>query len=158
MLIKDYTNVNTVIQEKEDTSFLNTVILTFVIDKGKKVKINQLNIFGNTNAATIKLKKSMKGSKEMARISLKPANTESVYGENKNDWKGYLKGKGFLSISKTMQLIEPYVRYGVFTASKFNAKKYEEDKQSLVDYYNSIGYRDAKLSLQIPCIQQKMVT
>ncbi|HOZ51798.1 MAG TPA: POTRA domain-containing protein, partial [Chitinophagaceae bacterium] len=142
---KGYTNVSTVILEKPDTTLINTVILTFVVDKGQKIKINQINIFGNDNASGIKLKKSMKGSKEMARISLKAANTESVYGKNVNDFQSYLKGKGFLSISKTAQLIEPYVRYSVFTASKFNAKKYDEDKLAVIDYYNSIGFRDASI-------------
>jgi len=140
---KGYTNVTTEIQENEDTSLVNTVILTFVIEKGQKVKINQVNIFGNENASSMKLKKQMKGTKEMARISLYGANRESVYGENTNDLHGYLKGRGFLSISKTAQLIDPYVRYGVFSASKFNVKKYEEDKQLMVEYYNSIGFRDA---------------
>ena len=67
----------------------------------------------------------MKGTKEMARISLYSANKESVYGANSSDdFKGYLKGKGFLSLSKTARLMDPYFRYGIFSASKFNAKKY----------------------------------
>jgi outer membrane protein insertion porin family len=142
---KGYTNVKVNVFEKPDTSFINMVILTFVINKGLKVKINQINIFGNENASALKLKKYMKGSKEMARISLHSANNESVLGENQNDLKGYLKGRGYLSLTKTAQLIDPYVRYGVFSASKFNARKYEEDKQTLVQYYNSIGYRDASI-------------
>ncbi|MBL7764505.1 MAG: outer membrane protein assembly factor [Chitinophagaceae bacterium] len=140
---KGYTNVKVDILERPDTSLLNTVILTLIVDKGQKVKINQINIFGNEHASILKLKKQMKGSKEMARISLYSANRESVFGENKNNFIGYLKGKGFLSVSKTAQLIEPYVRYSIFSASKFSEKKYEEDKLALVEYYNSIGYRDA---------------
>lgn len=35
-------------------------------------------------------------------------------------------------------------RFGrLFTPSKFVPKKYEEDKQKLVEYYNKLGYRDA---------------
>lgn len=142
---KGYSNIRTSVQERPDTSMVNTVILTFVINKGNKVKINQVNIFGNDHAPTLKLKKTMKGTKEMSRISLYSANKESIYGENKSDLKGYLKGRGFLSVSKTAQLIDPYIRYGVFSASKFNAKKFEEDKESLLSYYNSIGFRDASI-------------
>ena len=40
---KGYTNVSTVILEKPDTTLINTVILTFVVDKGQKIKINQIN-------------------------------------------------------------------------------------------------------------------
>lgn len=142
---KGYTNVSVGITEKPDTSFINTVILTFNINKGQKVKINQINIFGNENATAYKLKKTMKGSKEMARLSLKSAASESVYGVNENQTRNYFKGKGFLSLSKTLMLLDPYVRYGIFSASKFNEKKYLEDKQGIVDYYNSIGYRDANI-------------
>lgn len=143
---KGYSNVQTIITEREDTAFLNMVILTFNIHKGQKVKINQINIFGNENASVLKLKKTMKGSKEMARISLYSADRESLYGENTHDLRGYLHHKGFLSLSKTAQLIEPYLRYSVFSASKFNQKKFEEDKQNLLEYYNSIGYRDASIT------------
>ncbi|MEN9338742.1 MAG: hypothetical protein RIQ62_54 [Bacteroidota bacterium] len=143
---KGYSNVQTIITEREDTAFLNMVILTFNIHKGQKVKINQINIFGNENASVLKLKKTMKGSKEMARISLYSADRESLYGENTHDLRGYLHHKGFLSLSKTAQLIEPYFRYSVFSASKFNQKKFEEDKQNLLEYYNSIGYRDASIT------------
>ena len=35
-------------------------------------------------------------------------------------------------------------RFGrLFTPSKFVPKKYEEDKQKLIEYYNKLGYRDA---------------
>lgn len=142
---KGYSNVKVQVLERPDTSLLNTAILTFVIDKGQKVKINQINIFGNDNASTFKLKKNMKGSKEMARISLYGADKESVYGKNESYGKDYLKGKGFLSLSKTAKLIDPYIRYGIFAASKFNEKKFTEDKQNIVEYYNSIGYRDAAI-------------
>jgi len=142
---KGYSNVSVKVYERPDTSLLNTAILTFVINRGQKVKINQINIFGNEHSSALKLKKNMKGSKEMARISLFSANKESVYGENKTYAKEYLKGKGFLSVSKTAQLIEPYIRYGIFSASKFNEKKYEEDKQNILEYYNSIGFRDAAI-------------
>ena len=142
---KGYSNLTVDIAERPDTTFINTVILTFNINKGQKVKINQINIFGNENAPLSKLKKSMKGSKEMARISLKSAADESVYGKNENDWDNYVKGQGYLSLSKTAKLLDPYVRYGIFSASKFNEKKYEDDKQNIVDYYNSIGYRDAHI-------------
>lgn len=142
---KGYANAKVQVVERPDTAYLNAVILTFNVYKGQKVKINQINVFGNEHATSLKLKKQMKGSKEMARISLFSADQESVYGKNETDFKSYLKGKGFLSISKTAQLIDPYLRYGVFSASKFNEKKYEEDKLSLIEYYNSIGYRDATI-------------
>jgi hypothetical protein len=49
----------------------------------------------------------------------------------------------FLSPSKTLDALEPYFRFKLFASSKFNATKFEDDKQSLVTYYNTLGYRDA---------------
>ena len=97
---KGYSNVRVAIAERPDTSLLNTIILTFAIDKGQKVKINQVNIFGNENASLSKLKGQMKGSKEMARISLYKCTGESGYGTNINRFNDYVNGKGFLSLSK----------------------------------------------------------
>jgi outer membrane protein insertion porin family len=142
---KAYNNVSVQVLEQPDTAFLNTAILTFLISKGEKVKINQINIFGNDHANTLKIKSQMRGSKEMARFSLYSNSKEALYGETKNRFKDYLLSKGFFSISKTAQLIDPFVRYKVFSASKYNEKKYNEDKQAIVQYYNSIGYRDAQI-------------
>lgn len=144
---KGYAAATVKVSERADTSFLNMAILTFTINKGRKVKINQINIFGNDHASTLKLKGKMKGSKEMARLSLHSANDESILGINQtHSFKEYIAGKGFLSLTKTMQLLDPHVRYKIFSASKFNATKYEEDKQAVIEYYNSIGYRDATVS------------
>ncbi|MEZ5046069.1 MAG: POTRA domain-containing protein [Chitinophagaceae bacterium] len=143
---KGHNNVSVRVKEQSDTNYLNTVILTFLVNKGQKVKINQINIFGNENANTLKLKHQMKGSKEMARISLHRVDKESLYGQNQSPFKEYIKGRGFLSLSKTAMLLDPHLRYGVFSASKFNEKKYDNDKQSIIDYYNALGYRDASIA------------
>lgn len=34
---------------------------------------------------------------------------------------------------------------GILKASRFIPEKYEEDKRNLIEYYNSLGYRDAKI-------------
>ncbi len=142
---KGHINTRVTILETPDTSFVNMSVLTFVIDKGPKIKINQINIFGNDNASTARIKRTMKGSKEMARLSVHPVANESVYGKNDISATSYFKNEGYLSVSKTAQLLDPYFRYKVFSASKYNQKKYEGDKRNIVDYYNSIGYRDAQI-------------
>ena len=50
---------------------------------------------------------------------------------------------GFLSISKTKNFLDPWFRFKLFSSAKFNEKKFEEDKEKIIEYYNSIGYRDA---------------
>ncbi|MFX6743173.1 POTRA domain-containing protein, partial [Acinetobacter baumannii] len=56
----------------------------------------------------------------------------------------YLREKGYLTFSKTKKVLDPYVRLKLASA-KFDEKKYEEDKEKVLEFYNSIGYRDATI-------------
>ncbi len=55
----------------------------------------------------------------------------------------YLRQYGYLSYTKTKELLDPYVRLKLLTSAKFNETKYAEDKEKILDYYNSLGHRDA---------------
>ena len=143
---KGYMAASVTIDEKPDPGFVNSNQLTFNITKGPKVRINQVGIYGNEDVADMRLKKKMKGTKEMSRITLDPDETPSPYGENpRQHFSEYMKDYGFLSPSKTKNFIDPYVRVKLFSNAKFDPVKFEEDKQSLLDYYNSLGYRDAQI-------------
>src|SRR5215204_2266196 len=54
---KGYKNVHIRVEEKPDPTFTNSNILTFYIDKGKKVKVNEVNFYGNEQVTDLKLKK-----------------------------------------------------------------------------------------------------
>lgn len=141
---KGYNSADVRIDEKADPTLANSVILTLYITKGNKVRNNQINIFGNENVSELKLKKQMKGTKEMTKITLYPTDDKGVYGTNKRPtFKEYLKDWGFLSLSKTKDYLDPYFRFKLFSSAKFNDKKYAEDKDKILEYYNSLGYRDA---------------
>lgn len=140
---KGFNDVAVGVRERIDTVTTNSVILTFNINKGVRTRINQINIAGNTIATDTRLKRTLKSTKEMARISLYPADKISVYDENERSFEEYMKNFHFLSLSKTLDALDPYFRYGFFSSSKFDEKKYEQDKNTLIAYYNSQGYRDA---------------
>ena len=141
---KGFQNVSVRIEETPEPALVNSISLTFFIDKGNKVRINDLNFFGNETVPDLKLKKQMKGTKEMTRITLRPADYTSPYGINETTtFEEYMNDYGFLSFTKTKSFIDPYFRFKLFSSAKFDEKKYDEDKQSLLTYYNSLGYRDA---------------
>lgn len=143
---KGYGDVRVSTRERIDTLNVNSVLLTFEIDKGNKTHINQINIAGNTQASDLRLKRTMKSTKEMPRISLYRADKISVYEPgNTASFGKYLSNGDFLSLGNTLNALDPYFRYNFFSSSKFNAKKYEDDKQSMVAYYNSLGFRDASV-------------
>src|SRR5690606_34427389 len=125
---KGYGEVSVVVFEKIDTTSTNSVSLTFDINKGGKTRINQINITGNTVASDTRLKRTLRGTKEAPRLSLYPSDKESAYGNDERSFGKYVKNFGFLSLSKTLSALDPYFRYNFFTSSKYNAKKFEEDK------------------------------
>jgi outer membrane protein insertion porin family len=142
---KGFGRVTVKVLERQDTAAVNKVILTFVIDKGNKTHINQVNIVGNQAAADTRLKRALKGTKEMTRITLHPDAETNVYPVPKRSFKKYINQFGFLSPTKTLDALDPYFRFKLFASSKFNQSKFDEDKQSLVSLYNTLGYRDASV-------------
>ncbi len=143
---KGFRNVKVRIEEITDTAFVNSSSMIIYVDKGSKVRISSVGFYGNENIDDLKLKKQMKGTKEMSKLTLNPDKTESPYGDNKPfSFNQYVRDWGFLSMSKTKMLLDPYFRFKLFSGAKFDEKKYEEDKDKVLDYYNSMGYRDAQI-------------
>jgi outer membrane protein insertion porin family len=143
---KGFQNVQVKIEEQPFPSVPNANILVFNINKGKKVRVNEVNFYGNTAVNDLKLKKKMKGTKEMSKLTLHPAESESPYGTNdKIAFRDYIKDLGFLSFTKTRAFLDPYFRFKLFSSAKFDAKKYEEDKEKVLAQYNALGYRDAQI-------------
>ena len=140
---KGYRGVTTTIEEVKDPKVENSLNITFNVNKGTKVKINEVNFVGNSLPDS-KLKKQLKGTKEMTRLTLFPPEDAGGFAPpSRLTFKDYLHEQGFLSFSKTKDLLDPYVRLKLLTSAKFNEKKFEEDKEKILDYYNSLGHRDA---------------
>jgi len=140
---KSYYNVNVDVRQQKDSTLGNAVLLIFNIDKGNKVKVENITFSGNTVEES-RLKKQMKETKENSRLTLfPPADTGLFVSTKKYTFEDYLKERGYLTFSRTMKVLNPYFRFHYFSSSKFNEAKYAEDKEKIIDYYNSIGYRDA---------------
>ncbi|OSZ73866.1 outer membrane protein assembly factor [Chitinophagaceae bacterium IBVUCB2] len=141
---KGFRNVTVRIEEQPDPAFVNSNSMNIYIDKGDKVKVDNVRFYNNESIEDSRLKKQMKGTKEMSKFTLKADNEPSPYGESKPfSFKEYLSQWGPLSLSKTKRLLDPYFRFKMFSGAKFDQTKYEEDKEKVLDYYNSQGYRDA---------------
>ncbi|MFI5128540.1 MAG: outer membrane protein assembly factor [Chitinophagales bacterium] len=144
---KGFQNVKVTITEKTDPAFVNSNFITIIVDKAGKVRIDNVNIFGNENVEEQKIKKQLKGTKETSRFTLFPSKIPSPYGEKKNmSFHEYVNSWGPLSFSKTRKVLDPYFRFKLFSSAKFNQVKYEEDKEKIVRYYNSMGFRDAQIA------------
>lgn len=142
---KAYRNISVKTEEVNDPSAENYQLLYFNINKSNKVKIDEIRFVGN-EVDEAKLKKQLKGTKERSRFTLYPTKDTVGWVDPKvYTFEEYVKEWGFLTPSKTKKLVDPYVRFKLFTSAKFNDKKYEEDKINLIEYYNSLGYRDAAI-------------
>jgi len=143
---KGFQSADVRVEEKKDPGAKNFETLTFYITKGTKVRISEINFFGNKSASDAKLKSEMKGTQEMSRLTLFPVEHKTVYGPKPQiSWNEFVSNYDFLFPTKIKTFMDPYVRLKLFTSAKFNQTKYEDDKQKLIDYYNSIGYRDANI-------------
>ncbi len=144
---KGYRNATIDMKETPITGVTNAVAINFLINKGKKVKINAINFTGNETVTDLKLKKQFKSTKEMTRLTLFPEKVVSPYGDSS---KGitlyeYVNSAAFLTPTKTRDFLDPYFRIKLFSGSKFNETKYIDDKERILDFYNGQGYRDARI-------------
>jgi outer membrane protein insertion porin family len=154
---KGYRNVDIQLREEQVPALNNAVAITFIIKKGKKVKVNSINFSGNESIAGQKLKKQMKGTKEMNRVTLFPVEIKNPFGDTvtRPAFNEYIKDVGFMSITKTRDYVDPYFRIRGFSGAKFNEVKYIDDKESVLNYYNSRGYRDAVILKDTPILDER---
>ena len=139
---KGFQDVKVTIKERKDATRKNNLLLDFIVDKGPKVRINNINFGGNIIEET-KLKKSLKEVHEKSRFTLYPVNDKPVIVKTTPyTFEQYMSEKGYLTFTKTRKILNPYARFSL-SSSKFDIKKYEESKNNLLDYYNSLGFRDA---------------
>ena len=153
---KGYRNADVRIVEQRDTAVTNSVNFTIYISKKNKVRINEIMFAGNDNVSDLRLKKQMKGTKEMSRLTLHPAKDINPYSDSTIglSFRNYLKENGYLFPSKTRELADPYFRFKLFSSAKFNDKKYAEDKDKILSYYNSLGFRDATIIKDTQVVDQ----
>jgi outer membrane protein insertion porin family len=97
---KGYLDARVSVQEFPDSSRVNSVRLEFDVDRGERIKIQNIAFSGNESVKEKKLRKQLDNTKKKGRL---------------------------------------------FGSSKFIQEEYEEDKQTLITYYNNIGFRDARI-------------
>ncbi len=117
---KGFRGVTVKVLEETDKSLTNSQMLVFVIDKGKKVRINEVNIYGNEHVSEGKIKKQMKGTKEMSKFTLYPSSDTSVYGAKKPvSLSIFMIVWGFLCFTKSRDVLDPFFRFKLLSSAKF---------------------------------------
>lgn len=139
--------LNTVVKVIPESDTLNRggVRLKIDVDLKSKVKINAVQIDGNSAVADAKLKAKLKKTHERPRISIHRAIIQELLMFKPSKIKPALDSSRTVTGLDVKEFINRNVKLNVFAGSKFIRSDFEEDKTRLVEYYNSLGYRDAEV-------------
>jgi outer membrane protein insertion porin family len=110
-----YTKVDIVV--KPDTAKTNSVIYDIIIDKGNRIKIKNINIYGNEDVDLSHINSKFK--KEITKLGLSDGGLRRSMKDTKK--KGIFR---------------------LFSRSKFNRTAYERDKKVVIEKFNDVGLRD----------------
>ena len=145
---KGYLNAEVNIIQQSDSILRNSANLKIVIDRGQKVKIRNIYFNENDQFSSAKLRSKLKKTGMIPKLSLP---TEVIEKTAKFIWppnliKGLKSGKK-VSTEKTREYMATHFNLNFFKSAKYVQEEYEADKASLIGFYNSKGYRDAKITL-----------
>jgi outer membrane protein insertion porin family len=138
---KGYLDAEVDIIQTPDTTKPNSMILTFDIDKNDRIRIYDIDIIGNQFLTDQQALKTFKNTKEKGVF--RPFDDIEML-----IWNAVKAGLN-LNFDSIPELATSYVndniKVRVFKSSKYIESKFEEDKQALIDKYNALGFRDAKI-------------
>lgn len=135
---KGFLNTEVKITQVSDTLNRGNIRLRINVDLKQKVKINEIHFEGNSDVSAIKLKKQMKKTHEHPRFALHRALIAGLFRTRLDSAKS-------MSWREVKEFLSRNVKLNVFNTSKFIKTEYEEDKIKIVDYLNTLGYRDAEI-------------
>ncbi|WP_026235512.1 BamA/OMP85 family outer membrane protein [Echinicola pacifica] len=142
---KGYLNTEVKIIQQRDETFPNSVKLLFEVDKKSKVKINEIDIVGNENIADGKIKKKMKKTNEHARVWVFKDVFERVKNADAENIASSLTETHPVSDEEVKMYMNKNFKLNFFNSSKFNETEYRNDKDNIINYYQTKGYRDATI-------------
>lgn len=138
---KGYLDAEVDIKQITDTTRANSVILVFDVEKNDRIKIYNIDIQGNQFLTEDKALRTFKNTKEKGvfrpfdNIEVLIWNTISTTLQFKFD----------SLVSKASEYVNENIKLRIFKSSKYIEDNFEEDKQNLIDKYNSLGFRDARI-------------
>ncbi len=138
---KGYLDCEIDIRQIRDTSSANSVQLQINVDKNKKVRIYSIDIYGNEHLSDNRIKNVFKNTKE--KTLLDPfEDIESLVFNMAAEALRFQFEEIFVVLGNYMA---DHVRLRIFKGSKYIEDNFKEDKLSLINKYNELGYRDAKI-------------
>ncbi len=138
---KGYLDVDVSIEQEPDTLKVNSVVLTFNIDKKDRIRIYQIDVQGNQYLNDRQVLRSLKKTKEKGVF--KPFDDVEMLIWNSVKTAFQLDFDSLVEYAANYA--HEHAKLRIFKSSKYIQDEYEEDKRTLIDKYNAQGYRDAKI-------------
>ncbi len=142
---KGYLNATVLTEQKLDSVVNDGISLNFVVDRSSKIKINKIEFEGNDSFDDSRLKKTLKKTKEKPRFWLVNRLFEQVFNTSPRSLANFADSSQTVTNKDFKQFINDNVKLNFLKGSKFIEVDYREDKNLLIDFYNSKGYRDAEV-------------
>jgi len=144
---KGFLNVEVDVYAKPDTSKYNSVIVFIDVEKGPKVKIEQITFEGNTAISDRLLLKQMKDTRMRTQFNVFYSNPEDPITKKDFGPKGIVNILSSISYANVLDFVTERAQVRIFNSSKYDADKAKVDAQNVVTFYKSLGYRDAEIKL-----------
>ncbi len=142
---KGYLNTEITTYKQDDTLFTNGIKVIFEIDKKKKVRINDVNIIGNDEISEEILVAKMKKTNPHMRFTLLENALVSLFNTKPKDIVYFLTHKEEADFGKIRDYLYRHAKVNFFKSYKFLPEEFENDKNLLIQYYNSKGFRDGRI-------------
>lgn len=139
--------LNTVVKVRQVSDTLNrgNIRLAIDVDLKQKVRIHEISFEGNNNISGNILKRKMKKTHEYARLTIHRAVLGHILGFRLDDLREKRDSTNDVGWRGVKEFLNRHVKLNVFNTSKFISSDFEADKEKLIAYYNSQGYRDAEI-------------
>lgn len=136
---KGYLNVNIDIEQTADTARESYIDMRINVDKGPKVRIGKINVFGNENMSEGQILAAMKETKQRGHFDpLTPLGPLVV-----NTVANVVTLKPLKAITGVEEYFYDNYRPRIFKASRYLESNFKDDEQKIIEKYNAKGYRDA---------------
>lgn len=138
---KGFMNTEVDIRQVRDTAAINQVELIIDVDKKSRIRIESINIHGNTALTDSKIKRQFKDTKE--RGVMKPF--DSMDSLLINTGRAALRLDVVGMGQSIWEALTADISPRIFKSSRLIDDDYKADQRNLIRKYNEMGYRDARI-------------
>lgn len=142
---KGYLDASVKVVPEKEKNIPNSVKLRVIVSRGKKQKIDRINFIGNESLADSRLKGRMKKTNEKPRVTLFQDIFSRILRLRPSDVGEFLTNSKEVDADDIKDYLATHVKPNFFGNSRFVRDEFEEDKDAVIAFYNSKGYRDARI-------------